>query len=236
MTKPRTRNKTETRNKHPGKKTSHQKQDPRPKTVKQDPGHRTEDPISSMCQNCRVCCCRLTVDLTTYDIARIAIIEKKPPVHFVTYCKAAEDDRCAFRALGTWIKLEMRQSRGRCVFYDPKKQLGCFIENSKPALCLIYPFHLGSDGPVLRKNPLCPPERLMLVDKKKMSAEVLKDANWEHERYFEFVDDWNSSAMGNETPDDFVSFAVREMILEKMPLGSVFRKIRRKIKQRFAKR
>lgn len=189
-------------------------------------------PGTNMCSGCPGHCCRLRVDLTSYDIFRIAAIEKRRPGEFAEAIAAKGDDALAFKADGIMAKFILKhRQNGWCMLFNEKKELSCTIEHSKPAICLSYPFSLVGGVSTLRQNILCPPKNRLMADRAKMSPTVLEDGIWEFSRYQEMVDDWNLTAKGDETPDDFLVFAASEMDLERTPLGRIIRKAKRALRK-----
>jgi Fe-S-cluster containining protein len=199
-------------------------------TVKFDntnPGPAAEN----MCAGCPGHCCKLLVDLTGYDIFRLVILEKKDQADFLDVVYAKPDDAYGFRALGALVKLVLKhKDDGYCVFFDEKENLGCTVENSKPAICLTYPFVLNNGRREFQTAALCPPKNRLKADYVKMSPQVFEDAFWEFDRYQEIINDWNAAADGSETPNDFLNFAASEMDLEQSAWGRSIRKIKRSIR------
>ncbi len=181
----------------------------------------------NMCRGCPAPCCKLLVELTTYDVIRIALFEKKALGEFMEAVEAKEDDAYFFKALGKKAKLVLKHRGGFCVFLNSSKGLKCGIEYSKPSMCLAYPFELHNGVVRMSSNLLCPPKNKALADYAKASKDTLEDFRWEWKRYQEVLDDWNRIACGHETPKDFLEFALDETGLECSFLGSVYRRIRR---------
>ncbi|HSB46838.1 MAG TPA: YkgJ family cysteine cluster protein [Candidatus Bilamarchaeum sp.] len=202
-------------------------------TVKIDgaiPASGGAKPETNMCAGCPGYCCKLLVDLTSYDLFRLVILEKKDALEFVEAVYAARDDAYAFRAEGSMVKLVLRhKENGYCVFFNEKEKLGCSVEEGKPAICLMYPF--CGDGRSFQSNALCPSENRRRADYAKMSKEVYMDAIWEFQRYQEIIDDWNTKSDGSENTADFLNFAAAEMELEKSPLGRQVRRLKRSIRR-----
>jgi len=188
-----------------------------------------------MCENCPAYCCKLVVDLTIYDIARIVLIEERPWEEFLLVKEAGDDDLLAFRAQDMKAKAVLRMKGGRCVFLDTDRDLKCVVEGSKPAICIAYPFVLHEGRPVLRADAKCPIQKKRSADHSKMSKELLEECDWERDRYREMVEDWNVIARGDEPPADFFDFAFRETGHAATPLGSLYRRLRRPL-LRFMKR
>ncbi|MBD3210673.1 hypothetical protein GF318_04805 [Candidatus Micrarchaeota archaeon] len=185
-------------------------------------------PKQNMCIGCPGLCCRLQVSLTAYDIARIMIHEKRPVHEFVAVAEAKHNDPDGFKTRGGIKKFVLIQKENNeCIFLNIKDTLMCEVENSKPAVCIAYPFLIFSEKPVLCPKPACPPGNLLFLDKEKMSGETLADCKWEKEQHYSIVKDWNVSEKEKEDPRDFLMFSFREIDLESSALGSVFRKVRR---------
>ncbi|MBU0532729.1 hypothetical protein KKB44_04500 [Candidatus Micrarchaeota archaeon] len=169
----------------------------------------------------------LRVDLTIYDIVRIVSLENKQVEEFIDTTLARDDDPNAFRVLGKKAKFSLKQhSDASCIFLTRKKSLKCLVEDAKPAICLQYPFNLHNGQIFIRNDALCPPQNQVAVDLKKMSKKTLEDCYWEWNKHREFVADWNAITSGNESPNDFLYFSLRQLNLESYPLGSAYRKIR----------
>jgi Fe-S-cluster containining protein len=185
-----------------------------------------EKPQSNMCYGCEVYCCTLLVELTSYDIFRIAIEQVKDPDDFVDVLFAEPGDLNVFRANGIMVKLALKHKGKYCVFFDREAKLKCTIDKSKPSLCLAYPF---SSGGSILSDALCPKENLKKAHSAKMSPEALADCKWELDRYIEIVQDWNMLSDGSQSVNDFLRFAAAEMTRESSPAGSIYRKARRAI-------
>lgn len=191
-----------------------------------------EEKPENMCSGCPGHCCRLRVDLTSYDVFRLVLLENKPASDFAQAIFAEHDDALAFKAEGRMVKLILKHKQnGWCHFFREHKELGCSVEGSKPAICLSYPFSLVDGNSVMRGNALCPPMNRLKADRVKMSPHVLEDGLWEFSRYQEMVDDWNGFANGSETPADFLKFAASEMDLERTAVGRFVRKVKRKFRR-----
>ncbi len=189
-------------------------------------------PAANMCSGCHVHCCKLLVDLTSYDMFRLAILKERPIQEFTQLIRAATDDSYAFRSDQGMVKfvLKKRES-GFCTFVDEGADLKCTAEDAKPAICLAYPFSLRDGKAVMRDDVLCPPANKLLAHSGKMSVPVLEDAVWEWERYQEFIDDWNLGADGKKSAEEFLRFAANETELEKKPWGRMYRKAARWIRK-----
>lgn len=184
----------------------------------------------NMCLGCKISCCQFLIPLTSYDIARIMQQEGKRPEDFMVALEDTEHEwEDSFRVLGRRYRFVMKaRGTGHCVFHDREGRLKCKIEDSKPAICLAYPMELANGKPSLRLDAVCPAENRKIAARAgKMTKKVLEDGKWEIERYREMVTDWNAHAIGNETPDQFFNFALREMSHERTFAGSMRRKIRR---------
>ncbi|MFN7991474.1 MAG: YkgJ family cysteine cluster protein [Candidatus Micrarchaeia archaeon] len=188
-------------------------------------------PEENMCIGCEMYCCSLYAELTSYDILRIAIGEKKEIDSFVDWTPAEADDALAFRCEGKMVKFVLKHGGTHCIFFRKDEPLKCSVEPHKPSVCLAYPFSLRSGK--LMGNALCPPGNLLRADSVKMSQEVLADCRWEVDSYYDIVADWNLVSDGSEDIEDFLRFASAEMDLEMNPLGSLFRKARRKFLRAF---
>lgn len=176
----------------------------------------------SMCEGCDGHCCRLQVDLTSYDILRIA--SAGTGMQFVTVCEAGPDSAFAFRSGGKLVKFVLSQENGTCVFFSRDSPLRCSIQAMKPSICLLYPF--SRDGS-LRFDVCCVVRNLCMAEKQGLPAGFPEGYVWETARYREFVDDWNASARGTEPHDAFFSFAADEMRLESTPWGAAWRRVLR---------
>jgi Fe-S-cluster containining protein len=184
----------------------------------------------NMCTGCPGHCCKLTVDLTSYDMYRLAIVEGKAMDSFAHLVYADTDDAYGFKAEGKMVKFVLKHKEdGFCILFDKSKDFMCTVEGSKPAICLAYPFNIVDGKPSLRDDAACPPMNKLLADPVKMSVPVIEDARWEWARYLEFVDDWNLKSKGDEPAEKFLKFAAREMDLEKSPIGRAYRKIKRSL-------
>ncbi len=189
---------------------------------------KPKQPPPNMCSGCKIGCCTLIVDLTSYDMFRLAIMKERLLPDFVELAYANEDDSYAFRADIGMVKFILkRKGNGFCTFVDQGADLKCTAEDAKPGICLAYPFTLREGKAVMREDAMCPPANRLLADRTKMSVPVLEDAVWEMQRYQEFVDDWNLGADGKKQPMDFLKFAAKETELEKTPWGRLYRKTAR---------
>lgn len=187
----------------------------------------------SMCQGCEVRCCTLTIDMTVYDTARLAVFAGKRVEDFLQYADAEPDEIFAFRSLGKLVKLILKKKEdGLCIYFDSSKGLYCTVEESKPSACLAYPMELTDDGRLaIRKDALCPAENLGRADFVKMSKEVVGNYIWERDRHAEFVSDWNRSARGDERPEEFLRFAASEAELERTAWGRMVRRAKRRLRR-----
>ncbi len=202
-----------------------------PVRVRAEPGARgavNEPGKPNMCFGCSVGCCSLRVDLTSYDLYRIIMLEGREVSEFVELVIASPGDHFGFLCNKGLVKMALRRAGTReggfCVFHRSAGPLRCSIEYSKPSVCLSYPFDIERGVPYLRTDIKCPEANVLLADKSKMSKEMLEDYDWEYERYGEMVSDWNRSATGAETAAQFIGFVTREMQMESTPLGSLWRK------------
>jgi Fe-S-cluster containining protein len=178
----------------------------------------------NMCSGCPALCCKISAEITSYDIARIILNEGKDCSDFVQLARARSDDQ-GFVAKNECMMFVLKHNQGSCVFLSADQK--CSIENSKPSLCLSYPFELRFGKLFIRHDKLCPLKNLLRPDIGKMSKEVLEDYYWERDRYYEIVDDWNLFAEGTESPELFLKYAFDQMELESTPMGSIIRKIKR---------
>jgi Fe-S-cluster containining protein len=179
----------------------------------------------NMCLGCDERCCSLLVELTTYDIARICLFERKKD--FVVAALTKKNNPAAFRALGKSLRLAMKRKDKNCMFMDRSRELKCSINASKPSLCQIYPFELHEGEATIRNGTSCPEKNREKADHGEATVRSLEDYLWEWERYFSMVADWNRFARGDETIDEFLDFVLRETELETSALGSLYRKLRR---------
>lgn len=171
-----------------------------------------------MCLGCNAFCCRLRVDLTLFDIARIFHMEGRPMEEFTTVAYAAGDDRFAIRLKGGLFKLVLMNDNGRCHFAK-SGDLRCAIEKAKPAICISYPFSIRDGVPYLRNNVACPFDNLLIADRTKMSKEVLDAMVYEADRYGETVSVWNSCAKGDEELSSFLKFAANDIESDRSRAG-----------------
>ncbi|MEW6723142.1 MAG: YkgJ family cysteine cluster protein [Candidatus Micrarchaeota archaeon] len=182
----------------------------------------------NMCLGCPTLCCKNhIVDVTTYDIFRLAAEKGKDMAGFVEWIYASREDAFGFRCEGVMVKLVMKFEKGSCVFLDEGRALSCTVEESKPSVCLKYPFSAERGQSVMRPEALCPLPNRMRADAVKMSPKVLEECDWELERFGEMVEDWNLISDGSENLENFVMFAANEMALESNPVGRAFRKAKR---------
>lgn len=189
-----------------------------------------EDIALSMCSGCQITCCTLRIDLTSYDIVRIARYAGKAADDYTGWVQAEADDPCAFKTKEGFVKFSMHKNEdGTCVLFDRFGDVHCSIDDFKPGVCLDYPFTLENGIPTLRGDSICPKANLDRADRAKMSKEALEATKWEVERYMEFVEDWNKSAKGTEDSNDFLIFAMKEMYKESGFLSSFLRHMRRKL-------
>ncbi len=179
----------------------------------------------NMCSGCKVHCCKLVVDLTSYDMFRLSILQGLPLTEFTDLRRAQDDDSFAFRTNLGMVKFVLkRKPSGFCHFVDEGADLKCTAEDAKPSICLAYPFSLRDGKAVMREDAMCPPANKLLADHVKMSVPVMEDAVWEWDRYQEFINDWNLGADGKKGPEDFLKFAASQIELEKTSWGRAYRK------------
>jgi uncharacterized protein len=191
----------------------------------------------NMCFGCQSLCCRISAAITTYDILRVVEATGKPVNEFVQYCPV-EKDALGFKALNGRMEFYLKREQDSCVFLKGRPQAVCTIEDFKPGVCLTYPFSLRNGEVSIRKEALCPPGNMKRADYEKMSLEALDDCQYELDIYVEIIEDWNALAKGDERPEEFLDFSVKELDLVQKPLlGPHMRRLRgslRKIlKQRF---
>ncbi len=177
-----------------------------------------------MCDGCPAPCCKLSVELTCYDIARIFLGEKFSTTDFVYYAEAGEGSY-GFKAFNKKLQLMLRLKDGSCIFFKGSDSLHCSIEKSKPSICLSYPFIVAGNALKLQDKILCPPENIRRADSGKMNLELLKDNIWEWESYRKIIDDWNLIAKGDETVGDFWVFALQETDLRMEMEDSWYQKL-----------
>jgi Fe-S-cluster containining protein len=191
----------------------------------------------NMCLGCIGHCCKLLVDLTTYDIFRIVAFTQKPAKDFAVLIEATIEDAFSFRLGDKLYKFVLdKHDDGFCVLLDKDKELKCTVDDVKPAICISYPFSLVDETVAFREDAVCPPGNRELVERLKMPLKPLRESVWERMRYIEIVDDWNVIAGDEDSLEDFIGFAAKEMELERSPLGSAYRKAKRFMLHRFRKR
>ncbi len=203
-------------------------------TLLQNPKQETQDPKqeTSMCAGCTMTCCNLRIDLTTYDMYRINGKTGKSFDEFTVLIQAFPEDAYAIKTKEGLVKFILdRKEDGLCVFFDHGNDLHCSIEEDKPSICLEYPFNLEDGVPRLRNDIVCPKANLERADRTKMSKKNMADCKWEMERYLEFVGDWNERAKGEEDPQEFIMFAMREMERESRFISSIIRHIKRRVRK-----
>ncbi len=174
---------------------------------------------ANMCLGCDGHCCSLRVELTPFDIARIAHQEGKKAEEFTALAAAKPDDAFSFRINGGRFKFILAKKDGKCCFFR-KGALNCSIEGSKPALCLIYPFSSSYGVTYVRREAVCPTDNLRRADDKKMSSSVLRDYYWESARYEYSLKIWNRYARGNETLEQFYKFIAADIDADKSRFAS----------------
>lgn len=182
------------------------------------------------CHGCDGRCCRLTVELTTFDIGRISSkLEKEgKPAGFVALDDAL-DDAFGFVAGGRRTRFVMRRKPdGSCIFLDPDGTLHCTINDAKPAICLTYPFERKDGSIGVRASKECPPENASRIRPDDGGlAKMLEDNRSEWDRYMEIIEDWNRRTDGSAGHEQFALFAMREMEIMSSPFGRLARGARR---------
>lgn len=104
------------------------------------------------------CCTRYSIEVTVYDIDRIAVALGADPVDF---CGTVESwpGRCAIEPSlvdDRPVNLVLRQVDHACLFFVGGPH-GCSIHPSRPRSCVVYPFMGSSAGPpVQRPDRMCP--------------------------------------------------------------------------------
>ena len=171
-----------------------------------------------MCLDCNAFCCRLRVDLTLFDIARIFHMEGRPMEEFIAIAPAANDDRFGFRLKDGLFKIVLRHDNDQCHFIVPG-ELRCSIEKAKPAICISYPFSIKDGVPYLRNDAACPFSNLLNADRTKMSKDILEAMIYEADRYGETVSVWNNHAKGNEEFGSFLKFAANDIEADRSRAG-----------------
>lgn len=205
------------------------------KIKKENPPHESSaspksTEASNMCSGCSIHCCKLHVDVTIYDILRITELENKEMDSFVELYEATDEDAFGFKAMEKIVKLSLRKKEnGYCTLFDFEKGLHCKIEKSKPGICLLYPMAMENGKIIVREDAICPVENKKRADFSKMNKQVIEDYDWEWRKYYEFVNEWNSSAIGNESPNEFIKYAIDQVKYEMSPLGRFYRKVKKKI-------
>ena len=183
------------------------------------------DEKNNFCLGCPASCCHSIVDVTVFDIARIALLN--PSFDFITALKASDDDLYAFKAQKRLVKFVLRRRNESCVFLDSSKELKCGIHECRPRICTIYPFHLKNQKIALQNSIPCSSGSRQKATACSISEQTLEDYLWECKQYSDILRDWNSLAKGDETIRDFFMFALEEMNLEASIAGSLFRKFKR---------
>ncbi|MBU0527552.1 YkgJ family cysteine cluster protein [Candidatus Micrarchaeota archaeon] len=173
----------------------------------------------TMCTGCPGHCCKINAEVTAFDIARIAILEKMEIIDFVHASESS--DEYGFKALGSKYSFILMHKNNACIFYNKKNGIGCSIEDSKPSVCLAYPFSITQGIPVLRDDVLCPPMNFKLADWEKMSKKIIEDYFWEWEQYLLIMDNWNSFSKGTEKPHEFLEHALWSIERRKSPFGQL---------------
>ena len=180
----------------------------------------------NMCFGCPSFCCRISAAITTYDILRIIEATGKPISEFVQYCPV-EKNALGFNALNDRMEFYLKRERDSCVFLRGRPQAVCTIEDIKPGVCLTYPFSYRNGKISMRDDALCPGPNKQKADYGKMSANALEDCQYELDVYCEIIEHWNEIAKGDERPEEFLEFSVRELDLHQKPiLGPHLRRAR----------
>ncbi len=184
-----------------------------------------------MCFGCLSLCCRISAAVTTYDILRVVEATGKPVNEFVQYCPV-EKNALGFKALNDRMEFYLKREHDSCVFLRGRPQAICTIEDYKPGVCLTYPFSLRNGKVSIREDALCPPLNKRKTDYEKMSPEALGDCQYELDVYAEIIEDWNALAKGDEKPEEFLDFSVKELDLVQKPiLGLHLRRIRASLRK-----
>ncbi len=185
----------------------------------------------NMCFGCLSLCCRISAAITTYDILRIAEATGKPVSEFVQYCPVGKDS-LGFKALNDRMEFYLKRERDSCVFLRGRPQAICTIEDFKPGVCLTYPFSYRQGQISIREDALCPPANKRKADYGKMSSKALGDCQYELDIYCEIIEAWNENAKGDEKPEEFLDFSVRELDLHQKPiLGPHMRRARASLRK-----
>jgi|GEM_PF-4531937 len=183
----------------------------------------------NMCEGCKGPCCRLMVEISTYDLARIQ--EKLGEKHeaFLGF-NDAHAQEYGFFVNGRFLRFVLkRKPNGECIFFDSKGPLHCKIYDVRPAVCTTYPFGEKDGRVYVKKNIGCPRKAGWEVD-----AEFLKhkeNSDWEWDRYFEIIDEWNSKATGEDTPTDFAMFAFSRMEANSNPIWRFYYNVRKLVQR-----
>jgi Fe-S-cluster containining protein len=190
----------------------------------------------NMCFGCPSFCCRISAAITTYDILRIAGATGKPVNEFVQYCPV-DKKALGFKALNSQMEFYLKRERDSCVFLRGRPQAVCTIEDFKPGVCLTYPFSFRDGEVSLRTDALCPPHNKRKADFDKMSSKALDDCQYELDIYVEIIDDWNEMAKGDEKPEEFLDFSIKELDLNQKPIfGPHLRRARSSLRKILKKR
>jgi Fe-S-cluster containining protein len=188
------------------------------------PGHAARahegEAGANMCHGCSGVCCGMVVELTPFDIARVAHGEGINPKDFVEFVPADKSDRFGFVSRDGIMKMVLRKEGGACVFERPGA-LRCGIERSKPAVCLVYPYNTSYGIPFVQREAVCPKENLARANQSKVTAQVVSDCAYEARRYEEAVLYWNRHAKGTEEHHQFLLFAAGDIDSDRRHLGVI---------------
>ena len=190
----------------------------------------------NMCFGCLSLCCRISAAITTYDILRIVGATGEPVNSFVQYCPV-DKDALGFKALNTKMEFYLKRINNSCIFLMGRPQAVCTIEDYKPGVCLTYPFSYRRGEVSVRDDALCPPANKRKADYGKMSPKALGDCQYELDVYCEIIEAWNEIAQGDERPEEFLDFSIRELDLHQKPiLGPHLRRARASLRKILKKR
>jgi Fe-S-cluster containining protein len=111
------------------------------------------------CQSCGGgCCTRYSIEVTVYDIERLAVALSADPAAF---CGTVESwpGRCMIEPSlvdERPVNLVLRQVDRACLFFVGGPH-GCSVHSARPRSCMVYPFMGSSAGlPVQRSDRICP--------------------------------------------------------------------------------
>jgi Fe-S-cluster containining protein len=160
-----------------------------------------------MCDGCDGRCCRLRVELTCFDIWRIASATGKPAGGFADAVEAKSDDYGFMAGVGAAKFVLRRGGAGWCVFFNAGSPLKCSIEAVKPMMCRAHPFSLRCGKPALNSGVMCPARNLAEAS---VRPETL--AEWEREwkEYVRLMELWNARERPGASADGFLGFALAE--------------------------